>query len=284
MQYRKVLMRGLIALLWVVAAYGAESQTSLVGLVKDFAGEVGAVRFTGHVFLNLEDIRNRVPVDVISDDDARFGVLAGPGDCAGFYYDDETEFREIGGKRYLSADVLARAFDAKIGRAGKRNIEFRNERMTGWLRPGSEVGRLAPGFVLRDADSAVVKSSTARADAGMIVAFVRSGRWDPLSIDMLKKLSANREEMRAHHFTVVAIHGYGCGEAKSWADSLKLTIPVLADKSAAVMRGYGAFDKGHLPRCAVVVVGADGVIRWRRDYGAGEAGFDVNDVRAQATP
>ncbi|MBI5059690.1 redoxin domain-containing protein [candidate division KSB1 bacterium] len=279
-----LLRYGLIAGLAVVSGtVSAETLCTVSGLGLDQVSRLDAVRAAGTTFLNLDDIQNSIAVEVIVDVESRIGTLAGPGNCVAFYLDDETEYREIDGKRYVSAAALGGAFDATIRKSRKQRIDFQCEQARSWPRPGSEVGRQAPGFVLRNADSAEVRSRDLLANGGLILAFVRSGGWDPFSMEMLRSLSANREAFAKQGFVAVATHGYGCSESRKWADSLKVDLMLLSDPNAAVMRGFDVFDEGLLPVCSIVMIGSDGRVRWRKEFAGASAVFDVAEILAHMT-
>jgi peroxiredoxin len=255
----------------------------VTGLVKDFSCDVSGVRGQKTVFLNLEDIQNFLPVEVINDADARIVVLAGIADCVPVFYDDADEFRADNEVGYVAADALGKAFGCPNVGVRKGSIQFGggNGAET-WLRPGADSGGVAPGFLLASSSGEMVSLQSLRKAGGIVVAFVRSGQWDPLSRDILKKLSANATGFQQAGYAVTAIHGYEAADGKKWQDSLKISLPVLADSYGAVMRGYRVYDHGSNPTPAIFLIDRDGEIRWRKDFGKNLMEFDVGEALGKA--
>jgi peroxiredoxin len=102
----------------------------------------------------------------------------------------------------------------------------------------------------------------------VVVVFVRSGDWDPLSRLLLDAVESKLDSLRGEGCEVVAIHGYEAKVGAKWAAELKLRFAQLADDASAVMRGYEVFDQGHLPLCAVFLLDRNGIIRYRQVLGS----------------
>lgn len=163
---------------------------------------------------------------------------------------------------YVRADAVTEALGCGV-KARKRDVLELDCRVP-LARVGTEAGLPAPGFRLPDARDSLVTLAGLLARGPVVVAFVRSGDWDPQSRILLTELQARRDSLRGAGVELVAIHGYEAAPAAKWAVALKLDFPQLADHLSAVMRGYGVFDKGNLPHPALFLIDRAGIIRLRQ--------------------
>jgi peroxiredoxin len=129
---------------------------------------------------------------------------------------------------------------------------------------GANIGDHAPGFKLEDTNHTPVALSALCAHGPVVILFIRAGDWDPVSQRLLSQAQANFDSLHAKGFAVIAIHGYSQKIAEKWGQKLKLTLPLLSDSFAAVMRGYDVFDKGHMAKNAVFILNQKGIIQFRQ--------------------
>ena len=111
-----------------------------------------------------------------------------------------------------------------------------------------------------------------------MVAFVRSGDWDPMSRLLLSALESRLDSLRREGCEVVAIHGYEPKVGAKWATDLKLHFAQLSDHASAVMRGYEVFDQGHLPHCALFLLDRRGIICFRQVFGSEVVAPDIGPL------
>lgn len=247
------------------------------GLVKDFSCDLRSTGDRKQLFVNLNDIQNHLPAEVLNDSLARIVVLAGSKNCVPVFYDDPHEFRIVNGEGYVEIGKLANAFGSSHWTVKKNSVNFTDGMLDKWLRPGADSGRVAPGFELKTVDNQTFSLSNLRHANGVVIAFVRSALWDPLSQEILRSLAANQQNLEKSGYRVAVVHGYEPDDGKAWSDSLDLSLPLLADSYGAVMRGYRVFDKGSNPLPSVFIIGTDGIISWKRVY-RGEDTFDITEI------
>jgi peroxiredoxin len=269
---------------WSVSALGAT-----LYLPNDSTIFVNSVTVKKTVFLAMAEVQSQLPVMIRADAETGLSVLCTTHDCRPVYVGDEQEALVSDSGIYLSAKVVAEALgcSAKIKR--KRDVYLTCAE--GWppQRVGAEVGQRAPGFQLKaggfrreiiertpllsprergQKEDSIITLNDLLSRGPVVVVFVRSGDWDPLSRLLLDAVESKLDSLRAAGCEVVAIHGYEAKVGAKWAAELKLRFAQLADDASAVMRGYGVFDQGHLPQCAVFLLDREGIIRYRQVLGS----------------
>jgi peroxiredoxin Q/BCP len=134
--------------------------------------------------------------------------------------------------------------------------------------PGA--GQAAPGFTL--AASARGQISLSQFRGQTVLLFFQEGLTCQPCWDQITDLQQHAAQLRAAGIgTVVSITSDPVGAITTKARDMGLTIPVLSDPNLAISQQYhansygmmGASRDGH----TFIVVGPDGTIRWRADYG-----------------
>ena len=133
------------------------------------------------------------------------------------------------------------------------------------------VGAVAPAMNLKSSSGGTFDLS-AYAGKQQVLLYFQEGLtcqpcWD--------QISAIQKEMPAFHTlgidTIVSITNGPYAQLSQKANDMHLAIPVLADEDGAVCMQYGTLRYGMMmgmnPGHTFVLVGADGRIRWRADYG-----------------
>jgi peroxiredoxin len=134
--------------------------------------------------------------------------------------------------------------------------------------PGA--GRAAPGFALAASTGGQASLSAYRGRT--VLLFFQEGLTCQPCWDQITDLQKHAAQLRAAGIgQVVSITSDPAGAITQKARDMGLTIPVLSDPGLAVSQRYhansygmmGASRDGH----TFILVGPDGVIRWRADYG-----------------
>ncbi len=134
--------------------------------------------------------------------------------------------------------------------------------------PGA--GQAAPGFSLAASTGGNISLSQFRGKT--VLLFFQEGLTCQPCWDQITDLQQHAAQLRAAGIgTVVSITSDPVGAITTKARDMGLTIRVLSDPSLAISRQYdansygmmGASRDGH----TFIVVGPDGTIRWRADYG-----------------
>jgi peroxiredoxin len=215
-------------------------------------------------FLSIADLMADSLMAIQMDQESGLLVLCTVNNCQALFMQDETEVLWRNEQIYVQAKAALALLDCSCETgANQLKIKCPEPLLRQWV--GANVGEHAPGFKLDDTNHTPVVLSALWARGPVVVLFVRSGDWDPISQRLLSQAQANVDSLHAHGVTVVAIHGYSQKIAEKWGQKLKLTYPLLSDAFAAVMRGYDVFDKGHLPRNAVFVLSPKGMIQFRQE-------------------
>ncbi len=135
-------------------------------------------------------------------------------------------------------------------------------------QPG--VGQLAPDFTLPNANGAMFQLSGQRGKT--ILLFFHEGLgcapcWQQV-IDLQHDL-ANFRTLGVDEIVPISVDPLAA--QAQHAQQNGVTLPVLADESRSVSRTYDALSYGmmggQLPGHTFILVGPDGTIRWRADYG-----------------
>ncbi len=131
-------------------------------------------------------------------------------------------------------------------------------------------GQAAPGFTLAASTGGQVSLSAYRGKT--VLLFFQEGLTCQPCWDQITDLQKHAAQLGAAGISqVVSVTGDPAGAITTKARDMGLTIPVLSDPGLAVSQQYqansygmmGASRDGH----TFILVGPDGVIRWRADYG-----------------
>jgi peroxiredoxin len=260
------------ALLYVYMPAVAVAETAHVtgaGIVT----ELKCVTHRKKLFLNVRGLE-QLSLTVRRDSSAALFVLCSPSACRPVYTADEREVLLTDSGIYVSADVIAEALgcSAKIK---KRDIFLKCPENWMAQKVGTEIGERAPGFRLKASADSAVALNDLLSRGPVVVAFVRSGQWDPVSRLLLQSLEAKLDSLRGLGCEVAAIHGYEPKIGTRWAAELELHFAQLSDNASSVMRGYEVFDKGNLPHCAVFLLDREGIIRYKQVYRNPETEPDI---------
>jgi peroxiredoxin len=131
-------------------------------------------------------------------------------------------------------------------------------------------GRAAPAFTLAASTGGQVSLSAYRGKS--VLLFFQEGLTCQPCWTQITDLQKHAAQLRAAGIgQVISVTGDPVGPITQKARDMGLTIPVLADPGLAVSRAYGANTYGMMGSSAdghtFIMVGPDGVIRWRADYG-----------------
>lgn len=135
-------------------------------------------------------------------------------------------------------------------------------------RPGP--GEAAPGFKLAATDGTTFDLAAMRGRTVML--YFQEGVGCQPCWDQLRDIEAHQDQFQALGIDqVVSITGDPPEALKAKAALEKIRTPVLSDPGLTVSRSYSANQYGMMGASAdghsFVVVGKDGVIAWRADYG-----------------
>ena len=131
-------------------------------------------------------------------------------------------------------------------------------------------GRAAPGFTLAASTGGHISLSAYRGKT--VLLFFQEGLTCQPCWNQIADLQHHAAQLKAAGISqVVSVTGDPIGPVTQKTHDMGLTIPVLSDPGLAVSRQYhansygmmGAGRDGH----TFILVGPDGVIRWRADYG-----------------
>ena len=134
--------------------------------------------------------------------------------------------------------------------------------------PGS--GSAAPGFTLASSRGGTISLSAYRGKT--VLLFFQEGLTCQPCWDQITDLQKHAAQLRAAGIAqVVSVTSDPIGAIAQKARDMGLTTPVLSDPGLAVSQQYsansygmmGAGRDGH----TFILVGPDGIIRWRADYG-----------------
>jgi peroxiredoxin len=270
-----------------VVGWSAAAQAAILHLPNDSAIFVNSATVKKTLFLSVADVQFKLPITIRADAETGLSVLCTTHDCRPVYWGDDQEMLVTDTAVYVSVEAVAEALGCRAKSKRKRDVYLTCPE--GWptQKVGAQTGERAPGFRLKAAGTGHVNveetplsSPRERGENGdsvvalndllsrgpVVVAFVRSGQWDPLSRLLLEALESKLDSLRGAGCEVVAVHGYEPKVGTKWAAELKLHFAQLADNASAVMRGYEVFDQGRLPHCAVFLLDREGMIRYRQVY------------------
>jgi peroxiredoxin len=263
---RRLLCRAAMFLTLATAIFAGEPQPYLIRTAADRQIPIRGIAHRTHVFLALADVEPAMPITVRRDDSTGLAILCTTYDCRPVYWGDEQEMQVTDTAVYVSVDEVAQALGCRAKIKRKRDVYLTCAE--GWptQKVGAQVGERAAGFRLKANGDSTVTLNDLLSRRPVVVAFVRSGDWDPMSRLLLNALESKLDSLRDAGCEVVAIHGYEPKVGAKWAADLKLHFPQLSDNASAVMRGYEVFDLGHLPHCALFLLDRQGIIRYRQVF------------------
>ena len=236
--------------------------------------EIQCISQKKKLFLNIAEAERQLNLTVRYDNSAVLFVLCTTVASRPVFTADENEVLPTDSGLFIDAAVIAEVLgcSAKIK---KRDLFLTCPDNWTAQRVGTEIAERAPGFRLHASADSTVALNDLLARGPVVAAFVRSGQWDPVSRVLLQGLEAKLDSLHGMGCEVVAIHGYEPKFGTRWAAELKLRFAQLSDNASAVMRGYGVFDKGNLPHCAVFLLDHNGIIRYKQVYRNPETEPDV---------
>lgn len=125
-----------------------------------------------------------------------------------------------------------------------------------------DVGDQAPEFTLPSAKGEVSLSKLLRKGAVLLVFY--PGDNTPVCTKQLCNYRDNLGVFGELGVQVVAINPQSLESHRGFADKHNLPFPMLADSGGGVCRQYGALNFLGMAKRALVLIGTDGRIRWRR--------------------
>lgn len=274
----KTLRRYALLLLWLIILHAPVSMAVEIARVtgSGIAAELKCVTLQKKLFLDVGETERQLSISVRRDSTAML-VFCTTYDCRPVFIGDDREVLVADSGTYVSADVVAEALGCRA-KIKKRDVYLSCPENWTTQKVGTNIGERAPGFRLKMSEDSTVVLNDLLLRGPVVVAFVRSGQWDPLSRTLLQNLESKLDSLRGLGCEVVAIHGYEPKFGARWATELKLRFAQLSDNASAVMRGYEVFDKGNLPFCAVFLLDREGVIRYREVYESNDAVPDVGKL------
>jgi peroxiredoxin len=125
-----------------------------------------------------------------------------------------------------------------------------------------DVGDSAPDFTLQSTQGPFTLS-TALAKGAVLLVFY-PGDDTPVCTKQLCNYRDNLDTFRDLGVQVVAINPQSEESHRKFADKYTLPFPVVADAGRNVSRQYGALNFLGMAKRALVLIGRDGKIKWRR--------------------
>lgn len=238
---------------------------------------ISSVQKKKAVYLKLDELPLKLPVSIRRDPETGLAILCTELTCTAVFPMDAENYRRLDTVVYVRVDRVADVLGYSVKKK-KKEFQFECENACAHVRVGSAVGDHAPGFHLAARGDSLQSLSELRAAGPVVIIFIRSGDWDPLSRLLLMRLNAAQSSFDSLETHVVAIHGYGKKMSGRWQDSLKVQVPLLSDDDSAVMRGYDVFDRGTLPHPTAFVIDQDGIIRFRQNYEQIEGPLDISSI------
>jgi peroxiredoxin len=125
-----------------------------------------------------------------------------------------------------------------------------------------DAGDRAPDFTLPSTRGPVTLSKALEKGAVLLVFY--PGDDTPVCTKQLCNYRDNLDVFRDLGVQVIAINPQSEDSHRKFADKHQLPFPVVADASKDVCRRYGALNFLGMAKRALVLVGRDGTIKWRR--------------------
>ena len=133
------------------------------------------------------------------------------------------------------------------------------------------VGAVAPEFNLKSTTGGSIDLSSYAGKQQVLLYFMEGLTCQPC----FDQITAIQKDLPAFHAlgidTIISLTNDPYDQLKQKAGDMGLTIPVLADEDGTVCNSYGTLRYGMMmgmnPGHTFILVGTDGRIRWRADYG-----------------
>lgn len=125
-----------------------------------------------------------------------------------------------------------------------------------------DVGQTAPDFRLPSTSGEITLSE--RLTEGPVLLVFYPGDDTPVCTRQLCNYRDHLEEFRDLGIQVLAVNPQSEASHARFAQRHRLPFPLLADAGGAVCRSYGALNFLGMARRALVLVGRDGRVKWRR--------------------
>ncbi len=125
-----------------------------------------------------------------------------------------------------------------------------------------DVGDRAPDFTLPSTRGEITLSKVLKRGAVLLVFY--QGDDTPVCTKQLCNYRDNLDVFRDLGVQVIAINPQSEDSHRKFADKHQLPFPVAADSNKEVCRRYGALNFLGMAKRALVLVGRDGTIKWRR--------------------
>jgi peroxiredoxin len=125
-----------------------------------------------------------------------------------------------------------------------------------------DVGDIAPDFTLPSTRGEITLSKALKQGAVLLVFY--PGDDTPVCTKQLCNYRDNLDVFRDLGVQVIAINPQSEDSHRTFADKHKLPFPLVADADKAVCGKYGAINFLGMAKRALVLVGRDGTIKWRR--------------------
>lgn len=130
------------------------------------------------------------------------------------------------------------------------------------------IGTVAPDFELPTQNwGQTVKLSDLRGKQNVVIAF-HPLNFTPVCSTQMKNYEASKADFDAAGARILSISCDAGPSQKAWADTLGLTMDLLADfhPKGAVAEKYGVMRADGIPERAIFVVNKEGVIAWAAKY------------------
>jgi len=125
-----------------------------------------------------------------------------------------------------------------------------------------DVGAAAPDFTLPSTHGDFTLSKALKQGAVLLVFY--PGDDTPVCTKQLCNYRDNLDVFRDLGVQVIAINPQSEDSHRKFADKHTFPFPVVADTSKAVCKQYGALNFLGIAKRALVLIGRDGKIKWRR--------------------
>jgi len=125
-----------------------------------------------------------------------------------------------------------------------------------------DVGDVAPDFTLPSTQGALTLSKALAKGAVLLVFY--PGDDTPVCTKQLCNYRDNLDTFRDLGVQVVAINPQSEESHRKFADKHSFPFPVVADAGKTVCKQYGALNFLGMAKRALVLIGRDGKIKWRR--------------------
>jgi thioredoxin-dependent peroxiredoxin len=125
-----------------------------------------------------------------------------------------------------------------------------------------DVGDRAPDFTLPSNRGPVTLSKALQQGAVLLVFY--PGDDTPVCTKQLCNYRDNLDVFRNLGVQVIAINPQSEESHRKFADKHQFPFPVVADTSKEVCRQYGALNFLGMAKRALILIGRDGTIKWRR--------------------